>query len=211
MTEFKLIEKLENLEHLLFDTDYIIIHPSDNGYTDENLITLDISKVVFFYIQSLKYNITNRLKEVIKHFTNRFYNVNELKIGCCYDINNISDIENLKFKELKIKTSKTDFDLKYHFSKILFECFELLEEIKSEHTTMPKSETLNTSDIKTNKFKIDMLENEMFEIQQTTKYLTKQIEIYRQEKFEIVFFIGIAFLFVLFSYLFIKSNFVSFN
>ena len=204
MTEFKLIEKLENLEHLLFDTDYIVIQPSDDGYTDENLITLDISKVVFFYIQSLKYNITNKLREVIKHFTNRFYNVNELKISCCYDINNISDIGNLKIKELKIKTLTTNFDLKYHFSKILFECFELLEEIK-------RGETLKISESQTNKFKIDVLENEMFEIQETTKYLTKQIEIYRQEKFEIVFFIGIALLFILFSYLFVKSNFISFN
>jgi hypothetical protein len=169
----KIVLILQNLEHDIFDTTYKpLLIPMENVES----INLDISKVIYFYVQYLKFKrlYPNRFNDSfnnsIVHFVNRFFNVNDinLSIDDYYLINNINDVKQLIIREKPLYLSlissqntsniglNTSLNLK--FSNDIFVCLNILNKIINDNKEYQK---LN----------INQLQLQIEDLQQTNKHI----------------------------------------
>lgn len=169
----KIVLILQNLEHDIFDTTYKpLLIPMENV----ECVNLDISKVIYFYVQYLKFKhlYPNRFNDSfnssIVHFVNRFFNVNDinLSIDDYYLINNINDVKQLIIREkplylslissrdLNDTESNTSLNLK--FSNDIFVCLNILNKIINDNKEYQK---LN----------INQLQLQIEDLQQTNKHI----------------------------------------
>ena len=169
----KIVLILQNLEHDIFDTTYKpLLIPMENVES----VNLDISKVIYFYVQYLKFKhlYPNRFNDSfnssIVHFVNRFFNVNDinLSIDDYYLINNTNDVKQLIIREKPLylslissqNTNNTELNtsLNLKFSNDIFVCLNILNKIINDNKEYQK---LNNN----------QLQLQIEDLQQTNKHI----------------------------------------
>lgn len=169
----KIVLILQNLEHDIFDTTYKpLLIPMENV----ECVNLDISKVIYFYVQYLKFKhlYPNRFNDSfnssIVHFVNRFFNVNDINLSVddYYLINNINDVKQLIIREKPLylslissqNTNNTELNtsLNLKFSNDIFVCLNILNKIINDNKEYQK---LNNN----------QLQLQIEDLQQTNKHI----------------------------------------